>query len=130
MKETTNHWFDMCDEDLITAKAMLDAKRFLWAGFILHITAEKALKAMIAEKTNAIPPRIHDLISLAKKSGLSADLSDKQLDLLEQLNPLQMEARYPEYKNKVAATITLEICQKLYNETEELLCWIKMKLDE
>ena len=118
----------MCDEDLITAKAMLDTGRLLWMGFICHLVAEKSLKAMITEQTNEVPPKTHDLRTLAKRSGLLDDLSDKQLDLLEQLNPLQIEARYPEYKDKIAATLTLDKCQKIYNETEGFLCWIKQQL--
>jgi len=130
IKSKTSYWLEMCDDDFITAKVMLDAKRLLWVGFICHIIVEKALKAVISEKTNEIPPKIHDLKTLAKRGGLMGELSDKHLDLLEKLNPLQIEARYPEYKGKISATLTTEICQKLYNETGGFLCWIKQKLGE
>ncbi|MCL2426597.1 MAG: HEPN domain-containing protein [Oscillospiraceae bacterium] len=115
---------------MVTAKAMLNAKRLLWMGFICHLVAEKALKAVFTESTDEIPPKIHDLRTLAKRGGIIGDLSDEQLDLLEQLNPLQIEARYPEYKDKISATLTLEKCQKLYTDTEDFLCWIKQKLDK
>jgi len=128
MNDKTQYWLEMCDEDLLTAKAMLSARRLLWVGFLCHIIVEKALKAVIAEKTNDIPPRIHDLKSLAKRGEIASDLSSGQLDLLEQLNPLQIEARYPEYKDKISATLTLDICKKLLSDTEVFLCWIKQQL--
>jgi len=107
---------------------MLNAGRYLWMGFICHLVAEKAIKAVISEKTNEVPPKIHDLKSLAKRSGIMTDLSEEQLNLLEQLNPMQIEARYPEHKEKISATLTLEKCEKIYNDTEAFLCWINEKL--
>jgi len=128
MNNKTDYWLATCDDDLITAKAMLDAKRLLWAGFVCHLVVEKALKAVITEKIGEIPPKIHDLKALAKRGGIIDSLSDKQLDLLELLIPLNIEARYPEYKEKMSKTLTFEKCQQLYDETEEFVCWIKQLL--
>jgi HEPN domain-containing protein len=97
-------------------------------GFICHLVAEKALKAMIMAKTDDFPPKIHDLKSLAKRSGIADELSKEQFALLEQLNPMQIEARYPEHKDKISAALTLEKCRKIYNDTEGFLCWIKQRL--
>jgi len=130
MSSKTDYWLESAADDLITAKAMLDAKRLLWSGFICHLVAEKALKAVIADKTDELPPKIHDLKVLAKRGGVMDDLSEEQLALLEQLNPLQIEARYPEHKDKVAQTLTPEKCQKIFSETEGFLCWIKQRLDK
>ena len=44
------------------------------------------------------------------------------------MNPLQIEARYPEHKDKMAATLSLEKCQEIFNGTEKFLCWIKQRL--
>jgi len=128
MSSKTDYWLEMCDEDMLTAKVMLDAGRLLWMGFICHLIVEKSLKAVISERINEVPPKIHDLKSLAKRSDIMTDLSDGHLDLLEQLNPLQIEARYPEYKDRMSATLTPEICRKIYCDTEGFLCWIKQQL--
>ena len=120
----------MCDDDIITAKAMLDAGRLPWAGFICHLVIEKALKAVIVNKTNETPPKIHDLRSLAKLANIIKTLSDEQLDLLDELNPLQIEARYPEYKSKIAATLTPEKCHALFQKVEEFVCWTKITLEK
>ncbi|MCL2300051.1 MAG: hypothetical protein FWC27_07895 [Firmicutes bacterium] len=44
------------------------------------------------------------------------------------LDPLNIAARYPEQKAKLAAMLTLETCKNILTETEALLCWIKQLL--
>ena len=95
-----------------------------------HQTIEKALKAVIARDCvdDEIPPKIHHLQRLAEKANLFEKMSEEQKNIVGQLNPLNIEARYPEYKNRVAANLTNDICKKMIVETEELLCWIKEQL--
>jgi HEPN domain-containing protein len=130
LNEKTLYWLNLCDDDLLTAKALLKAERFLHMGFFCHMVVEKALKAVIAEHTNEIPPKIHDLAKLANKGGIWGRVSDEQKELFKKLAPLQIEARYPEYKERVAATLTKEFCEKLLSETEMFSCWIKALLEK
>lgn len=130
MSSKTTYWLELCDDDLMTAKALLDAKRLLHMGFFCHMIAEKAIKAVIADVTNEVPPKIHNLIKLADFCGVINDLSDEQLRLLDDLKPLQIEARYPEYKTAIKETLTFERCKRLLIETEEFLCWIKKRLEK
>ena len=90
--------------------------------------AEKSLKAVISERKNEIPPKSHDLLKLAKYGDIFDDLSEKQFQLFDSLTPLQIEARYPEYKDKIARTLTKDYCKQLLNETERFLDWIKKQL--
>ena len=130
MSDKTNYWLELCDEDLITAKILLESKRLLHMGFYCHMIAEKALKAVVARKTKDVPPKTHNLPKLAAIGDIYNDLSEKQLKLLDDLKPLQIEARYPEYKASVAETLTPEKCKRIIAETEEFLCWIKKKLEK
>ncbi|MCL2083594.1 MAG: HEPN domain-containing protein [Oscillospiraceae bacterium] len=130
MLDKVEYWLELCDDDLKAARAMLGSKNLLWAGFICHLIAEKALKAAIANITNEAPPKTHDLPKLASKTNLYGDMSENHKILLNKLTPLQIEARYPEYKEKITALLTEEYCGKLLKETEELLCWIKTKLEK
>ena len=100
----------------------------LWAGFICHLVAEKALKAAIASVTSEVPPKSHDLPKLAAKTAVCDYLPNDYKVLLGKLTPLHIEARYPEYKDKIATILTEEYCGILLKETEEFLCWIKKKL--
>ena len=44
------YWLNLCDEDLLTAKWLLDGQRLLHMAFFCHQIAEKALKAVIASE--------------------------------------------------------------------------------
>ena len=128
MFDTVDYWLDLANDDVLTAKTLLDGKRYLHAGFFCHLIAEKTLKAMIASVTSEIPPKTHDLTKLAVRGGIFDDLSEQQQSLLKDLNPLQIEARYPEYKGRIEQALSADIAIRLFSETEDFLCWIKKKL--
>ena len=124
----TDYWLELCNDDLRAAKNLFASKDYLWMGFICHLIVEKALKSVIASSSNEIPPKDHRLIKLATLANLDGELSEEQENLLDKLSPLQIEARYPSYKEKIIATLTESYCNDLLNETEEFLCWINAKL--
>ena len=130
MNETTQYWLDIADYDIETARAMLKTGRYLYVGFMCHQVIEKALKAVIAQncKEGEIPPKIHHLLKLADRADLFDKMSSKQQLFIKELNPMNVEARYPEYKDKIAAGLSNDICVEILTETEELLCWIKEQL--
>ncbi|MDR2183638.1 MAG: HEPN domain-containing protein [Clostridiales bacterium] len=130
MLDKAAYWLDLADEDVLTARALLYGKRYLHAGLFCHLIAEKALKAMIASVTSEIPPKIHDLAKLAYQGGIFDDLSQQQRNLLKELNPLHIEARYPEHKDRIVRALTPEIISRLFKETEDFLCWIKQRLEK
>ena len=129
-KEKVDYWLNLADYDIETAKAMLKTGRLLYVGFMCHQTIEKSLKAAISRdcKEGQIPPKTHDLSKLAVRAKIFDLMTEEQQDFLEDLNPLNVEARYPEYKDGITAGLTNEICTELVAGTEELLCWIKKQL--
>lgn len=86
------------------------------------------MKAAITQTTGDIPPKIHNLPILAEKALLHEKMSEEQLDLIRELNPLNIEARYPEYKDKIWQTPSKKYCEKIIERADELLCWIKKQL--
>jgi HEPN domain-containing protein len=130
VSDKVEYWFGIADYDVETAKAMLETKRYLYVGFMCHQTIEKALKAIIARDCadGEIPPKIHDLTKLSVRAKLLDAMSVEQQDFIERLNPLNLEARYPEYKERIAQTLNNDVCQELIKESEGLLCWIKEQL--
>ncbi len=130
MNDRVEYWIDLAEYDLETARVMLSSERYLYVGFMCHQTIEKALKAVIARDCaeGEIPPKIHNLFKLTGKSGLYNRMSEEQLGFIDSINPLNIEARYPEYKEEIADTLSIAICEKIIKETEELLCWIKEQL--
>jgi len=130
MSERVEYWLKLCDEDLLTAKAMFQTGRYLPMGFYCHMIAEKALKAVVARKTGKLPPRIHDLDELAVLGGVDENLSEEQLVLLKKLGPLQIETRYPDGDEMQIPELTPTYSEQLLKETEEFLCWIKQLLEK
>ena len=128
MFDNVEYWLELCDDDLKTANVLLENKQYLWMGFVCHLIAEKAIKAIIASKTSEIPPKIHKLDKLAEMGGVYDVLSEAQQDLLDKLTPLQIEGRYPEYKERMNVLLTQQYCRQLFVETEGFVCWIKKRL--
>jgi HEPN domain-containing protein len=55
-------------------------------------------------------------------------MSEEQKDIVDTLEPLNIESRYPSSKQAVFASLTNERCEKIIEETEGLYLWIKAKL--
>lgn len=127
MDKKVKYWIDLAEYDLETAKAMLDTKRYLYVGFMCHQTIEKGLKAVIAN-SRQFPPKIHNLIELSKKASLYSMFSDVQKDFIMDLNPLNIESRYPSYVEKINAILTEKKCIEILSKTKEMLQWIETKL--
>lgn len=118
----------MSDYDLETAKAMLATSRYLYVGFMCHQTIEKILKAFWSKNLEETPLKIHSLSRLIERTGLDEQLSDEQLDFIDRLEPLNIEARYPSYKDRLMKSLTKDYCEKLLMDTRNLQLWIKNKL--
>ncbi len=128
MKDKVTYWVEMSDYDFDTAKAMLETKRYLYVGFMCHQVIEKILKAYWSKVLEEPPLKIHHLSRLAAKSGLIDFLTEEQLDFIDLLEPLNIEARYPSYKEQLVKALTPEYCRELLTQTNELQLWIKTKL--
>lgn len=128
MKEKVVYWVEMSDYDLETAGAMLSTGRYLYVGFMCHQTIEKILKAYWCVKCEDMPPYIHSLSRLSEEIEINKELSEEQLDLIDKLEPLNIEARYPSYKERLMKSLNKESCAMLIGQTKGLQLWIKNKL--
>jgi len=124
-EEKIQYWINLSDYDLETAEAMLQTKRYLYVGFMCHQVVEKIFKACYAKLIENTPPFTHDLEYIALKSGFYEVLSAKQQDFISELNPLNIEARYSEYKEEILKKLTPAKCAKLLEQTKELQQWTK-----
>lgn len=128
MNNKVIYWLEMSDYDFDTANAMLATKRYLYVGFMCHQAIEKILKAYWSKVSEEPPLKIHSLSRLAEKSKLDKKMSEEQLDFIDEFEPLNIEARYPSYKERLMKSLTEERCKKLIKQTNELRTWIKSKL--
>ncbi len=128
MIDRVKYWIEIADYDMDTAHAMFETKRYLYVGFMCHQVIEKMLKAYWSSVLEEPPLKIHNLSRLATKSGLIEELSEENLTFIDELQPLNIEARYPEYKQELMNILTPEYCKEMLNKTSELKQWIKDKL--
>ena len=127
-EEKVKHWIDLADNDLIAAQGMIRMKQNLYAGFICQQSVEKIIKGYFIKVKNEVHSHIHDLLKLMKLAELSEMLSDEQKVFLDELNPLYIEARYADYKRKMAQHMTDETTQRILTQTKEFVQWIKEKM--
>jgi HEPN domain-containing protein len=91
-----------------------------------HQSVEKALKAVfVRDYPPENLPYMHDLMKIAESSAVLNKLSQGQKGVLLELKPLNVEARYPEAKNRLLARLTYDYCTDLIERTEELIKWLK-----
>lgn len=128
MNEKVKYWLEMSDYDLVTAQAMLESKRYLYVGFMCHQSIEKIFKALFTAKKNETPPFVHNLSMISQKGEFYGEFSESQKDLIDELEPLNIEARYPTHKEKMFKMLSEDKCISLIEKTRELQEWVKTKL--
>jgi len=122
------YWLDLSNYDIETAEAMMATRRLLYVGFMCHQTIEKVMKAYWSNVKPEDVPYTHNLAKLAQSSGLISKMDEEQIELITELMPLNIEARYPHYKQELQAKLTLEYCQELLIKTKNLKLWIEKML--
>ena len=127
-EEKVTYWVKISDEDLKIAKTMLKNKYRLYTGFMCHQVIEKIFKASYVKLKNETPPYTHHLVHLAELAGFYDLFSEDQKNFLSNLNPLNIEARYPDYKDRIAKSLTDERCARIFEQTKYLQQWIKEKI--
>ena len=91
MKEEIKRWIEKAKKDLDTAGYLLKGKRYDECSLFCQQSVEKALKAILLNKTNQII-RIHNLNILATKVNLPENLRG----LCEELTMVYLITRYPD----------------------------------
>ena len=113
MGDKVKYWLELSDYDLETAIAILKSKRYLYVGFMCHQTIEKIFKAYYTKLLSEVPPISHSLSYLAKKGSFYELLSEDQKNFIDQIEPLNIEARYPSDKERLLKSLTYEKCEEL-----------------
>ncbi len=128
MEGKAKYWVELSDYDLETAEAMLQSKRYLYVGFMCHQSIEKIIKGFFTFLKSDVAPFSHSLSYLAKKGDFYEIFSEEQKDFIDQIEPLNIEARYPSHKERLLKSLTEEKCIEIIGKTKELQGWIKEKL--
>jgi HEPN domain-containing protein len=118
-------WLDKHQEDLKSAKALLDGHRYSWCALACQQAIEKFLKAGYVDKYRRIPPYVHKLERLCEELELTVpeELSRAIVDI----DKHYIIARYPSYKESVDVK-SLKEAKSVYDKTRKILKWLKDEL--
>jgi len=119
MTPEAKEWLKQAKENMKDARAMLRARRYVFAAFACHLAMEKGLKAVIVERTGAPPPRRHNLIELA---GIGqAPLTQIQIEFIAELNMAAIGARYPDKLSQTAKQYPRQTISEYLKKAGEIL---------
>ncbi|PIS37330.1 MAG: DNA-binding protein [Nitrospirae bacterium CG08_land_8_20_14_0_20_52_24] len=128
MDETVQYWIELSEYDLMVANSMLEKGHYLYVGFMCHQSVEKMLKALYVYKNKSVPPYIHKLDKLIGLTELKKVFSEDAYDLMDELTPLNIQARYPAYKEAIHKLIGKEKANDILARTKELVLWLKAQI--
>lgn len=91
--------------------------------FMCHIAVEKLLKAVVAEITDRVPPKTHNLLYLVKMAAL--DMPQDMFDFIARINNASVVTRYPEDFNQLMESYPENVVKDYLESTEKALTWLK-----
>ncbi len=127
MKNTTKKWIKIAEYDYKTAKAMYKSKRYLYVIYCCHQAIEKFLKAKISEIQDKLPPYTHNLKRLLKLTKIK-DFSEAFKNIIYELDPYYLPAKYPDVKQDLLKNINKNFCKRILEETGKLIKWLKTRI--
>jgi len=127
MDELSKKWLERAEYDLETASAMLIAGRYLYVGFMCQQSLEKLLKAIIIQKGKEVLP-IHNLVRLSQIAGIYAEMESMHQDVLADVTPFAIKARYGDYRESLMEIIDKKGAQICLAKTKEVFTWLINKL--
>lgn len=122
-EELIEYWFSSSESDFNTMMNLYNSNDYHWSLFIGHLVIEKLLKAIYIKHTGSNnPPRSHDLLLLADKSGIPSN--DSQKDTFDLITTFNISARYPDYKKSFYHKCTESYTTETINKIKELRAWL------
>jgi len=121
--EQIEYWTTGSAEDLAAAESLLDKGHLRQCLFFAHLALEKMLKAHVVRTTREIPPRMHNLVRLARLAGLKA--SDEQERFLRRFDLYQLEGRYPDSQQ---VELNSSLASDELGDAMQVWQWLKSQL--
>ena len=125
MRKETENWFAQAEEDLDSAKANKQIKKYYIAAFMSQQCAEKALKAAYIEKFKSAVIKTHNLLEL----GEALKVSEEIMDCLLELNFDYTMSRYPDAANAIPSKAYNEvIAERKIRKAEVVFQWVSSQI--
>ena len=118
IEDHIQYWMDSAADDLNTAEKLFSVEKFDWCLFLGHLVLDKTLKShYVQDNENQMPPRIHNLVKLAKKTRLP--LNEDLILFLDEVSDFNLEVSYSEYKKEFQKRCTREFCETRFSKIKE-----------
>ena len=127
-EDIIRRWVEIVNEDLSVAEDLYKTKHWLYVAFMCHQVIEKVLKAYWTAVRDDDPPYIHDHKRLAEGCGLYQAMTEEQRIFLTTIREMNIEARYREYKSRLAAMLNEQNTLHILKQTKDMQQWILQKL--
>lgn len=73
---------------------------------------------------------LHNHERLLAGCGLYTKLDEEQVQFLEEMHPMYIAGRYPQYKQQIAAILTEKASQHYIDQTKQFRQWIQQRFLE
>jgi len=125
LKKAIQHWVSSALYDLEVARTLFKKAKYPYALFFCHLALEKALKSLVVKSTGRQADPIHNLVMLARKSGL--EFNEAQMDFFTAVTRFNIQARYQDYKDNFYKKATKSFTAGYFKRTGEMLEWLIKK---
>lgn len=126
MKKQTKTWLEFAQDDLKSAKILLEKKSYRACSWHCHQAIEKLLKAVVVEHGRT-PDRTHDLVKLT--ADAHAKLPTELVAFLEELNFHYLPPRYPDMYEEMKAIYRPWNTIRVHKMTRVLFLWLRTHLN-
>lgn len=125
-ERVVRYWLTEAKEAFQVAEHLVEKGDYSYALFFGHLTVEKTLKALYTHRHHEHAPLMHNLLRLARLSGLQPN--EAQTETLLTITAFNIEARYPDLNRAFRAKCTAEFTAQQMARIQEILQWLKARL--
>ena len=125
MAKPPEEWLTQANYDMDTADYMFKGGRYMYTVFMCHLSLEKGLKALYAEKLRNAPPKTHNLLYLIEKMKLK--LPEDLLDFISTLNRVSVPTRYPDDLRRILKDYDKKKTKEVLDQSKQVLEWLNAR---
>jgi len=125
MAQAPEEWLTQANYDMDTADYMFRGGRYMYTVFMCHLSLEKALKGLYAEKLGKEPPKTHNLLYLLEKMKLT--LPEDLFDFISTLNRVSVPTRYPDDLQRILKDYDKKKTKEVLDQSKQVLQWLSAR---
>ena len=125
MAQAPEEWLTQANYDMDTADYMFRGGRYMYTVFMCHLSLEKALKGLYAEKLGKEPPKTHNLLYLLEKMKLT--LPEALFDFISTLNRVSVPTRYPDDLQRILKDYDKKKTKEVLDQSKQVLQWLSAR---